>query len=54
MERAPERKLQLHVHEILFKGYRAAETGQTQELETTFPLWHAVPPGFYDTRDGWV
>src|SRR5438093_1092369 len=46
--------LQLHVHEILFKGYRAAETGQTQELETTFPLWHEVPPGVYNTRDGWV
>jgi len=46
--------LQLHVHEILFKGYRAAETGQTQDLETTFTLWHTVPPEFYDTRSGWV
>jgi predicted dehydrogenase len=47
-------RLQLHVHEILFKGYRAAETGQTQELETTFTPWHTVAPGFYDTRGGWV
>jgi predicted dehydrogenase len=47
-------RLQLHVHEILFKAYRAAETGQTQELETTFTPWHTVAPGFYDTRGGWV
>jgi predicted dehydrogenase len=46
--------LQLHVHEILFKGYRAAETGQTQNLETTFTLWHTMPPEFYDTRSRWV
>jgi len=47
-------RLQLHVHEILFRGYEAAATGQTQELETTFEPWHAVDPGFYDTRDGYV
>jgi predicted dehydrogenase len=47
-------KLQLHVHEILFKAYQSAETGQTQTLDTTFKLWHEINPGFYDTRDGWV
>jgi predicted dehydrogenase len=47
-------KLQLHVHEILFKGYQAAKTGQTQELETTFTPWHAVDPGFYDTRSNYI
>ena len=47
-------RFQLHVHEILFKAYRAAETGETQELETTFTPWHRVEPGFYRTRDGFV
>jgi predicted dehydrogenase len=47
-------KLQLHVHEVLFQGYRAAETGQTQELTTTFTPWHEVPASFSDTRDGYV
>jgi predicted dehydrogenase len=47
-------KLQLHVHEILFKGYRAAETGLTQELETRFEPWHAVDPSFYTTREGFI
>lgn len=41
---------QLHVHEILFKGYDAARTGCTQELRTTFTPWHTIDPGFYDTR----
>jgi len=47
-------KLQLHVHEILFKGYLAAETGRTQVLETTFEPWHTVSPEFYDTRSGYI
>lgn len=47
-------RLQLHVHEILFKAYAAAETGQTQELETTFEPWHSVDPGLYDTRTGYI
>lgn len=47
-------KLQLHVHEILFKAYRAAETGQTQSLETTFEPWHSVNPEFYDTRSEYI
>jgi len=47
-------RLQLHVHEILFKGYQAAETGQTQMLETTFKPWHVVSPEFYDTRSGYI
>ncbi len=47
-------KLQLHVHEILFKGYAAAETGRAQALETTFEPWHALDPGFFNTRDGYV
>jgi predicted dehydrogenase len=47
-------KLQLHVHEILFKAYRAAETGATQQLETTFEPWHHVDPAFYETRAGYV
>lgn len=47
-------KLQLHVHEILFKGYEAAATGQTLELQTTFQPWHDVDPGFYDTRSGYI
>lgn len=46
--------LQLHVHEILFKGYVSAETGITQELETTFTPWNVIDPDFYNTRDGWI
>lgn len=41
---------QLHVHEILFKGYDAARTGQAQVLETTFTPWHVVDSRFMDTR----
>ena len=41
---------QLHTHEILFKGYEAARTKQTQQLTTTFTTWHQVDPSFYDTR----
>jgi predicted dehydrogenase len=41
---------QLHVHEILFRGYEAARTGQTQELETTFDPWRPLDPAFYETR----
>jgi predicted dehydrogenase len=47
-------RLQLHVHEILFKGYEAAATGRTIDLETTFEPWHRVEPGFYDTRSGYI
>jgi predicted dehydrogenase len=43
-------RLQLHVHEILFKAYLSAETGQAQRLETTFAPWHDVPASFYQTR----
>lgn len=41
---------QLHVHEILFRGYEAAQTGVTQVLETTFEPWRPLDPAFYDTR----
>lgn len=47
-------RLQLHVHEILFRAYEAAETGQTQTLETTFQPWHTVSPAFYDTRSDYL
>jgi predicted dehydrogenase len=47
-------RLQLHVHEILFKGYEAAATGRAQELETTFDPWHPVDPTFYDTRSDYI
>jgi len=47
-------RLQLHVHEILFKGYEAAASGRARELETTFQPWHSVAPGFYNTRDGYI
>lgn len=47
-------RLQLHVHEILFRAYEAAATGRVQGLVTTFEPWHAVDPGFYRTRNGWV
>lgn len=46
--------LQLHVHEILFKAYAAAETGRTQELETTFEPWHSLDPAFFDTRSDYI
>jgi predicted dehydrogenase len=46
--------LQLHVHEILFKAYRSAETGEAQRLETTFSPWHEVPPSFYRTREEFI
>ena len=41
---------QLHVHEILFKGYDAARTGIVQQLETTFVPWHSTDLAFMDTR----
>lgn len=43
-------ELQLHVHEILFKGYEAARTGMVQQLETTFVPWHPTDVAFTDTR----
>jgi predicted dehydrogenase len=46
--------LQLHVHDILFRAYDAARTGQAQELRTTFTLWHSVAPEFYDTRASYI
>jgi predicted dehydrogenase len=42
----------LHVHEILFRAYEAARTGQTQALATTFTPWHSVDQKFMDTRSG--
>jgi predicted dehydrogenase len=45
---------QLHVHEILFKGYESVRTGRAQELKTTFTLWHDVDPGFHDTRSRYL
>ena len=47
-------RLQLHVHEILFKAYAAAQTGQTQDLTTRFEPWHTVAPAFYDTRSAFI
>ena len=41
---------QLHVHEILFKGLEAAQSGKVQRLETTFTPWHKIDPAFHDTR----
>ncbi len=43
-------RLQLHVHEILFRGYEAARTGRSQTLETSFQPWHTLEPGILDTR----
>jgi predicted dehydrogenase len=47
-------KLQLHVHEILFRGYEAAATGTTQDLTTSFQPWHSRSDSFYDTRGGYL
>ena len=47
-------KLQLHVHEILFRAYESAETGRTQELATTFDHWHEIDPAFHDTRSQFI
>lgn len=47
-------RMQLHVHEILFRAYEAAETGRTQELRTTFEPWYPLAPEFYETRAGFV
>lgn len=41
---------QIHVHEILFKGYEAARSRRTQDLESTFTPWHSLDPNFYDTQ----
>jgi predicted dehydrogenase len=41
---------QMHVHEILFKCYEAARSGQRQSLETTFEPWRPIDPAFSDTR----
>lgn len=38
---------QLHVHEILFKGLEATKSGRTQELTTSFKLWHEIDPTFF-------
>lgn len=45
---------QLHVHEILFKGYEAARSGQAQTLQTTFTPWHRIDPEFLDTRSRFI
>lgn len=47
-------RLQLHVHEILFRAYEAAATGQAQDLRTTFSPWHRVNPGFYRTGEEYL
>jgi predicted dehydrogenase len=44
----------LHIHEILFKGYEAAETGRAQTLTTAYEPWHAIAPDFLNTREGYV
>lgn len=41
---------QLHVHEILFKGYEAARSGMAQTLETSFEPRPAIDPALFDTR----
>lgn len=41
---------QLHVHEILFKGYESARSGRAQDLKTTFTPMHQTDPGFMDAR----
>lgn len=47
-------KLQLHVHEILFRGYEAAATGTTQTLTTSFEPWHPLDPSLFETRAGFI
>jgi len=44
----------LHVHEILFKGFEAQRTGQTQTLTTTFTPWHPINPAFLDTQSHFI
>jgi predicted dehydrogenase len=46
--------LQLHVHEILFKGRVAAQTGYVQQLETRFIPWRPRDAGFFDTRGYYI
>jgi predicted dehydrogenase len=43
-------KQQLHVHEILFKGYESALTGRVQDLRTSFIPWHPTDSTLFDTR----
>lgn len=45
---------QLHVHEILFRGFEAARSGRTQDLTTTFIPWHPIDPSFHDTRSRFI
>lgn len=45
---------QLHVHEILFKGFEAARSGRAQNLETTFTHWYEIDPTFHDTRSRFI
>lgn len=47
-------QLQLHVHEILMKGYVAAAAGRTQRLVTGFTPWHKMAPSFYATRGKFI
>ena len=47
-------KLQLHVHEILFRAYDAAATCRTQTLTTTFEPWNVLDPGIFETRAGFI
>lgn len=46
--------LQLHVHEILFKGRLAAQTGCVQKLESRFIPWHPLHSDFFDTRGNYI
>jgi predicted dehydrogenase len=47
-------EMQLHVHEVLFRGYEAARTGTTQELTTSFEPWHRPPASLFDTRSDYL
>jgi predicted dehydrogenase len=45
---------QLHIHEILFKGYEAAREGRTCALKTSFTPWHNLDPSLFDTSSSYV
>jgi len=45
---------QLHIHEILFKGYDAAREGRTLTLETSFTPWHSLDKRLFDTSSTFI
>jgi predicted dehydrogenase len=47
-------RLHLHVHEILFEGYKSSKGGSTRRLTTTFEPRNKIPQSFFDTYADYI